>query len=119
MLYIDDNHRGCVGLKVKYAWYSDGAWILMNEYVICKDWRGKEFFIWYVGNMWLDTKVTLMGAVKRVIFIDPFFYKCTIDKKFIQIVHVVYETLPRRNMKFCVYFANFCVCIGENFSNFW
>ncbi len=72
MLYIDDNHRGCVGLKVKYAWYSDGAWILMNEYVIWKDWRGKEFFIWYVGNMWLDTKVTLMGAVKRVIFIDSF-----------------------------------------------
>jgi hypothetical protein len=33
----------------------------------------------------------------------------TIDKKFIEIVHAVYETLSHQNMKFCVYFAHFCV----------
>ncbi len=38
-----------------------------------------------------------------------------IEKKFIKIMHVVSETLPHLSMKFSLYFAHFCVCIGEFF----
>ncbi len=33
----------------------------------------------------------------------------SIDKKWIKIIHGVDETLPHLNMKFCWYFAHFCV----------
>jgi hypothetical protein len=32
----------------------------------------------------------------------------TIDEKWIKIIQVVYETLPRLNIKFSLYFAHFC-----------
>jgi hypothetical protein len=37
------------------------------------------------------------------------------DRKCLKLNQVVYETHPLLNMKFCVYFAHFCVCVSEIF----
>ncbi len=78
------------------------------------------WWCFFMKNFWVGCLVFYKN-----LFSQNFENLCTkfvyfgIDKKFIKMMHVVYETLPQLNMKFCWYFAHFFVyrfkCVSELF----
>lgn len=74
--------------------------VISKQHIVICNFRFCD--LWYLVFNFYSFSVFFFFLLFKV------FLKRVIDKDCIKIVHVVYETLPRLNMKFYLYFKNYC-----------